>query len=110
VGELHHAVHPVSRARLQQTRRRADGPPAAAAGLADPDPRAHRIAWLAFAGLLMAIGTLSVISWAEHTHGIAIARTMGMVTFALYLLFFSIESKDDRDSARELRGTPSSLA
>jgi Ca2+-transporting ATPase len=60
------------------------------------------IAWLAFAGLLMTIGTLSVISWAEQEHGLAIARTMGMVTFALFLLFFSIESKDQRDSAFSL--------
>jgi len=60
------------------------------------------IAWLAFVGLLMTIGTLSVISWAEQEHGLAIARTMGMVTFALFLLFFSIESKDERDSAFSL--------
>ena len=60
------------------------------------------LAWLAFVGLLMAIGTLSVISWAEQAHGLAIARTMGMVTFALFLLFFSIESKDERDSAFSL--------
>jgi len=50
----------------------------------------------------MAAGTLGVISWAEQTHGLAIARTMGMVTFALFLLFFSIESKDERDSAFSL--------
>ena len=60
------------------------------------------IVWLALAGLLMAIGTLSVIRWAEQVHGLAIARTMGMVTFALYLLFFSIESEDQRDSAFSL--------
>ena len=60
------------------------------------------IAWLAFAGLLMAIGTLGVISWADQVHGLAVARTMGMVTFALFLLFFSIESKDDRESAFSL--------
>jgi len=60
------------------------------------------IVWLALAGLLMAIGTLSVISWADHTHGLGIARTMGMVTFALFILFFSIESKDERDSAFSL--------
>jgi Ca2+-transporting ATPase len=60
------------------------------------------IVWLAFVGLLMAIGTLSVISWAEQVHGLAIARTMGMVTFAMFLLFFSIESKDERDSAFSL--------
>ena len=60
------------------------------------------IIWLAFAGLLMAIGTLSVISWADRAHGLDIARTMGMVTFALFILFFSIESKDDQDSAFSL--------
>jgi Ca2+-transporting ATPase len=60
------------------------------------------IVWLAFVGLLMAIGTLSVISWADQVHGLATARTMGMVTFALFLLFFSIESKDERDSAFSL--------
>jgi Ca2+-transporting ATPase len=53
-------------------------------------------------GLLMAIGTLGVISWAEQEHGLRIARTMGMVTFALFILFFSIESKDERDSAFSL--------
>ena len=60
------------------------------------------IAWLAFAGLLMAIGTLSVISWADQARGLDIARTTGMVTFALFILFFSIESKDERDSAFSL--------
>jgi Ca2+-transporting ATPase len=60
------------------------------------------IIWLAFVGLLMAVGTLGVISWAEQTHGLAISRTMGMVTFALFLLFFSIESEDERDSAFSL--------
>jgi Ca2+-transporting ATPase len=60
------------------------------------------LVWLAFVGLLMAIGTLSVISWAEQAHGLVIARTMGMVTFALFILFFSIESKDERDTAFSL--------
>ena len=60
------------------------------------------IVWLALVGLLMTIGTLSVISGAEQVHGLAVARTMGMVTFALFLLFFSIESKDQRDSAFSL--------
>ena len=35
-------------------------------------------------------------------HRLAIARTMGMITFALFLLFFSIEPKDDRESAFSL--------
>jgi len=60
------------------------------------------IVWLALVGLVMTVGTLGVISWAEHEHGLAIARTMGMVTVALFLLFFSIESKDQRDSAFSL--------
>src|SRR5215469_10297668 len=60
------------------------------------------IVWLASVGLLMSVGTLSVISWAEQAHGLDIARTMGMVTFALFILFFSIESKDERDSAFSL--------
>jgi Ca2+-transporting ATPase len=60
------------------------------------------IVWLALAGLLMAIGTLSVISWADHAHRLNVARTMGMVTFALFILLFSIESKDERDSAFSL--------
>ena len=50
----------------------------------------------------MAIGTLGVIDWGDHAHGLAVARTMGMVTFALFLLLFSIESKDERDSAFSL--------
>ncbi len=60
------------------------------------------IIWLSFAGLLMAIGTLGLVSGADQVHGLAVARTMGMVTFALFLLFFSIESKDDRESAFSL--------
>jgi Ca2+-transporting ATPase len=50
----------------------------------------------------MATGTLSVISWADQAHGLDVARTMGMITFALFILFFSIESKDQRDSAFSL--------
>jgi Ca2+-transporting ATPase len=60
------------------------------------------LGWLALAGLLMAIGALSVIDWADQAHTLAVARTMGMVTFALFLLLFSIESKDERDSAFSL--------
>jgi P-type Ca2+ transporter type 2C len=81
-----------------------------AAGLMDRPPLPPRqpiltrgtLAWLAFVGLLMAIGTLAVISWADQAHGLAVARTMGMVTFALFTWFFSIESKDERDSAFSL--------
>jgi hypothetical protein len=60
------------------------------------------IAWLAFVGLLMAAGALGVISRADQAHGLAVARTMGMVTFALFILFFSIESKNEREPAFSL--------
>ncbi len=41
-------------------------------------------------------------SWADQAHGLAIARTIGMVTLALFNLFFSIEAKDERGSAFSL--------
>ena len=44
----------------------------------------------------MGVGTLGVISWAEQAHTAAIAHTMGVVTFSLYTLFFSIATKDER--------------
>ena len=51
---------------------------------------------------MIATGTLSVISWAEQEHTLTIARTMGVVTFSLLNLFFSIEAKDERQSAFSL--------
>jgi Ca2+-transporting ATPase len=60
------------------------------------------MAWLVAVGLVMATGTLSVISWAEQEHTLTIARTMGLVTFSLLNLFFSIESRDQRQSAFSL--------
>ncbi len=85
-----------------------------AAGLMDRPPRPPSqpiltrglTVWLAFVGLLTAVGTLGVISWADQAHGLAIARTMGMVTLALFFLFFSIESKDERESAFSPRPSP----
>ena len=60
------------------------------------------VIWLVSVGLVMAIGTLSVVSWAEQAHTLAIARTMGVVVFSLFNLFFSIESRDRRESAFSL--------
>ena len=62
----------------------------------------EQITWLVFLGLIMAIGTLSVVSWAEQAHGRAVAQTMGMVTLAHFSLFFSLELKDDRESVFSL--------
>jgi Ca2+-transporting ATPase len=53
-------------------------------------------AWLVTVGLVMGAGTLGVITWAEQVHTEAIAHTMGVVTFSLYALFFSITTRDER--------------
>ncbi|MFD0689063.1 cation-translocating P-type ATPase [Actinomadura fibrosa] len=54
------------------------------------------MAWLVTVGLIMGAGTLGVTSWAEQHHDAAVAHTMGVVTFSLYALFFSIATKDER--------------
>ncbi|HEX7163813.1 MAG TPA: cation-transporting P-type ATPase [Trebonia sp.] len=60
------------------------------------------LSWLVLVGLVAATGTLSVISWAEHAHTLEVARTMGVVTFSLFNLSFSIEAKDERKSVFSL--------
>jgi P-type Ca2+ transporter type 2C len=55
-----------------------------------------RFAWLISVGLVMGAGTLGVISWADQAHTREIAYTMGVVTFSLYALFFSIATRDER--------------
>jgi P-type Ca2+ transporter type 2C len=50
-------------------------------------------------GLIMTIGTLGVISWAQQEHGDTVAHTMGLVTFSLFNLFFSITTKDETKTA-----------
>ena len=49
-------------------------------------------------GLVIGAGTLGVLSWAEEAHNTAIAHTMGVVTFSLFALFFSIATRDDTRS------------
>jgi Ca2+-transporting ATPase len=74
-----------------------------AAGLMDRKPRKpdqpiltrNGFVWLISVGLVMGIGTLGVIAWAEHAHTPEIAHTMGVVTFSLYALFFSIATRDE---------------
>ncbi len=80
------------------------------AGLMEREPRQPDrpiltrggFAWLASAGLVMGVGTLGVTSWAEQVRTEAIAHTMGVVTFSLYALFFSIETRDARRTAFSL--------
>ena len=80
------------------------------AGLMDREPRQPSrpiltrglMAWLVTVGLVMGIGTLGVISWAEQARTQAVAHTMGVVTFSLYALFFSIATRDERQTAFSL--------
>jgi Ca2+-transporting ATPase len=52
-------------------------------------------AWLAFIGLVMAAVTLGVITWADANFDETVAHTMGLVTFSLLHLFFSLETSDE---------------
>jgi P-type Ca2+ transporter type 2C len=82
----------------------------AAAGLMDRQPREPSrpiltrplFGWLIAVGLVMGAGTLGVSSWAEQAHTQDIAHTMAVVTFSLYALFFSIETRDERRTAFSL--------
>jgi Ca2+-transporting ATPase len=77
-----------------------------APGLMERPPRAQdepilprgRMVQLAIMGLLMAVGTLAVIHWAPSSEGNVVAHTMGVTTFALFNLFFSLETADERRS------------
>ncbi len=48
--------------------------------------------WLVAVGSWMAIWTLGLIVWASAEHGEVIAHTMGLVTFSLFHLFYSLET------------------
>jgi magnesium-transporting ATPase (P-type) len=50
--------------------------------------------WLASCGLVMAAGTLGLIAWASANFDTAIAHTMGLATFSIFHLFFSLETAD----------------
>ena len=67
------------------------------AGKAEPRWRAfiRQYADLMQIVLVMGVGTLGAISWAEQAHTREIAHTMGVVTFSLYALFFSIATGDE---------------
>ena len=51
--------------------------------------------WLAFIGIVMAAITLGVIVWAGNNYDETVAHTMGLVTFSMLHLFFSIETSDE---------------
>ncbi|HMK11058.1 MAG TPA: HAD-IC family P-type ATPase, partial [Acidimicrobiales bacterium] len=49
---------------------------------------------LGFAGLLIAIGVLIVVSWGETRYGLAVATTMGFTTTALMHIIAALEWRD----------------
>ena len=51
--------------------------------------------WLAFIGLVFAAVTLALIVWAEGAYDEIVAHTMGLVTFSLLHVFFSLETADE---------------
>jgi Ca2+-transporting ATPase len=64
---------------------------------ADILPRRHLIT-LAGIGLVMAASILVVMSWADPLYGDAVARSMGLVTFALGGIFLSFSINDERET------------
>jgi len=60
------------------------------------------LVWLAAVGLVMGVATLGVISRATDPHGLVVARTMGLTTFALTHVLFAVCTKDERRSVFNL--------
>jgi Ca2+-transporting ATPase len=52
------------------------------------------LGWLAVAGLVLGGTALGVVWWADDAHGVTVARTMGMTTFAIANVLFSFAVKD----------------
>ena len=50
--------------------------------------------WLAVAGIVLGATSLGIVWWAEDEHGEAVARTMGMTTFAVANVLFAFCVKD----------------
>ena len=50
----------------------------------------------------MAVATLAVIAGAEHSKGTELARTMGLTTFAISNVLFSLCTRDERRSVFSL--------
>jgi P-type Ca2+ transporter type 2C len=82
-----------------------------AEGLMDrkPRPSDERILprplllWVGIAGLVLGGATLGVIGWADDHYGSsAIARTMGLTTFAISNVVFSLTTRDERRSVFSL--------
>ena len=93
VDQLRHRRAARPRARLRRTDARAD------AAHVPGRPTSRSIApalgvRLGFAGLLIAIGTLIVVAWAEDRYGLAVATTMGLITMSLLHIVAALEWRD----------------
>jgi len=68
-------------------------------------------AWLAFVGLVFAVITLPLITWASQTYNEVTAHTMGLVAFSLLHLFFSLETSNENRTifSSELLDNPTLL-
>jgi len=51
--------------------------------------------WLVTIGVVMGAATLATIAWAESAYGRPVALTMGVVTFSLACLVFSLATRDE---------------
>ena len=58
--------------------------------------------WVAIAGLVLGGATLGVIAWADDAYGSTVARTMGLTTFAISNVLFSLCTRDERRSVFSL--------
>ena len=59
--------------------------------------------WVGIAGLVLGGATLGVIAWADDHYGnSAVARTMGLTTFAISNVIFSLTTRDERRSVFSL--------
>ncbi len=54
-----------------------------------------QMAWLVVIGLIMGVATLGVITWAEGAFDRTVALTMGVVTFSVASLLFSLSTRDE---------------
>ena len=55
-----------------------------------------KLLWLAFVGAVMGGVTIGVLAWADSHYDTAVARTMGMTSFAIANLFYSFCERDER--------------
>ena len=51
--------------------------------------------WLGTAGAVIGLGTLGIIWWAADNRTDEVARTMGLTTFAIMNILFSLEARDE---------------